>query len=353
MYADATYFRLFREELFAGHVQDLEGKPVDYAPMAFTFSTDVAGEKAPQWEDAIPVDQYLSGEALREIQFPVQEIVRRFRSDGYFLFPPGDANITSSQYYLTSVNLATISPMEKEIEVVHGSYPQPFTSMLELDSVQAMASETIADQLGIQVGDVYFLRQNNIEIPVTIIGIWRPKNPKASYWDVSSPNWLIVNEQSYGGAISEGIPDEFRNSIWYIVADGSSLHATDVAALDERIKNIQTHASTLLKDVKLVSSPLEALGRYQKNAPYLTYLLYAFSVPILGLILAFIGLVTGLFVGQQRGEMAILRSRGASSAQVVGISMLQGILLGHGCVGGRSFHRLLDRPCHWTGAEFP
>ncbi|MCI0552583.1 MAG: ABC transporter permease, partial [Anaerolineae bacterium] len=33
------------------------------------------------------------------------------------------------------------------------------------------------------------------------------------------------------------------------------------------------------------------------------------------------------FVGQQRGEMAILRSRGASAFQVVGISLLQGILL--------------------------
>jgi len=328
LYADATYFRLFREELFAGHVQDLAGKPVDYAPMAFSFTTDVAGKKAPQWDDVVPVDQYLAGEALREIKFPIQQVVRRFRSDGYFLFPPGDANISTSQYYLTSVNVATISPMEDEIEVVHGSYPQPFNSMLELDSVQAMASETLANQFGIQVGDVYFLRQGNIEVPVTIIGIWRPVDDTASYWDNTSPNWFIVNESSYAGAISEAIPDELRSSMWYIVADGSGLHASDVAGLDQRIKDIQGRAGVLLKDVKLTSSPLEALGRYQKNAPYLTYLLYAFSVPILGLILAFIGLVTGLFVGQQRGEMAILRSRGASSAQVVGISMLQGIILG-------------------------
>ncbi len=82
---------------------------------------------------------------------------------------------------------------------------------------------------------------------------------------------------------------------------------------------------------------MDALNRYQKNAPYLTYLLYAFSVPILGLILAFIGLVTDLFVGQQRGEMAILRSRGASSLQIVGISMLQGILLGVVALAGGVF----------------
>ena len=191
LYADATYFRLFREELFAGHIQDLQNHPVDYAPMAFEFTTDVAGKKSPQWQDVIPVDQYLSGEALREINFPIQQTVRRFRTDGYFLYPPGDTNKpASSQIYLTSVDLATISPMESVIEAVHGKYPQPFTSMLDLDSVEAMASESMAEEFGIQIGDVYFLRQNNIEIPVTIVGIWRAVDATAPYWDFSSSNCM-------------------------------------------------------------------------------------------------------------------------------------------------------------------
>lgn len=328
LYADATYFRLFREELFAGHVADLNNHPVDYAPMAFTFAINVAGQKSPQWADVVNVDQYLTGEALRTIGFPVQKVVRRFHTDGYFLFPPFDPKIPGSQYYLTSVNLAFITPMADTVVVVHGGYPQPFTSMLDLDSVQSMVSESLADEFGLQVGDVYYLRWENIEVPVNIVGIWRPVDPLALYWDQSSSNWLLVNEASYTGAISDAIPDELRNSMWYIVADGSSLHPGDIAGFDQRIQAIQTRASTLLADIKLVASPLDALKRYQTNAPFLTYLLYAFSVPILGLILAFIGLVTGLFVGQQRGEMAILRSRGASSAQVIGISMLQGILLG-------------------------
>jgi putative ABC transport system permease protein len=328
LYADATYFRLFREELFAGRVAELDNHPVDYAPMAFTFSINVAGHKSPQWADAVKVDQYLSGEALRTIGFPVQQLVRRFRTDGYFLYPPFDSKIPGSQYYLTSVDLAFITPMASTVEVVHGSYPQPFNSMLDLDSVQAMVSESLAQEFGFQVGDVYYLRQDNIEVPVNVVGIWRPVDPLAPYWDQSSSNWLLVNESSYTGAISDAIPDELRNSMWYMVADGSSLHAGDVAGFDQRIQAIQARASAIQSDTKLIASPLDALKRYQTNAPFLTYLLYAFSVPILGLILAFIGLVTGLFVGQQRGEMAILRSRGASSVQVVGISMLQGIILG-------------------------
>ncbi len=101
-----------------------------------------------------------------------------------------------------------------------------------------------------------------------------------------------------------------------------------------RIQTVENRVDTLLPQTTLIASPLEALARYQDNAPALTYLLFAFSVPILSLILAFIGLVAGLFVNQQRGEMAILRSRGASTLQVVGISLLQGIILGAVALAG-------------------
>ncbi len=97
LYADATYFRLFREELFAGNEAKLANHPVDYAPMAFTFDLNVAGRKSPQWADAVKVDHYLSTNALRTIQFPIEQTVRRFRTDGYYMYPPLDPKINWEQ----------------------------------------------------------------------------------------------------------------------------------------------------------------------------------------------------------------------------------------------------------------
>jgi putative ABC transport system permease protein len=337
LYADAIYFRLFREELFSGNEAKLANHPVDYAPMAFTFNLNVAGNKSPQWSDVVKVDQYLTGNASRTIQFPIEQTVRRFRTDGYYMYPPLDPTIPGSKYFLASVNLAFITPLEKTVRLISGQYPQPYTSILELGEVPAIVSETLANTIGVQAGDVYYLRQNKLEIPVIIFGIWSPEDPSAPYWGIGSENWLLVDEASYTSAISDAVKDELRDSIWYIVADGSNLHSGDIAGLNQRIQVIQEQTNMLQEGVNLISSPLDALNRYQKNAPYLTYLLYAFSVPILGLILAFIGLVTGLFVGQQRFEMAIFRSRGASTLQVVGMSMLQGILLGAVALTGGVF----------------
>ncbi|HEU4746082.1 MAG TPA: FtsX-like permease family protein, partial [Anaerolineales bacterium] len=335
LYADATYFRLLREELLAGRQLDLIQKPVDYTPLSFVFEQKAAGKNSPQWKNVEEVDAYLAGAALRTIDLPILDLVRRFRTDGYFMFPPRDPSNPGTQYSLTTASFAFISPMEETVMIVNGAPPQPFVSLLrEGNTIEAMANESLASEFGVQVGDTYSLRTDNGQIPVTIVGLWRAVDPTASYWDVKDESLLLVHEESYKGIISDRVGDELRNATWMIIADGSSLHAEDVAPLQARIQTIENRADTLLPKTALIASPLEALARYQDNAPTLTYLLFAFSVPILSLILAFIGLVAGLFVNQQRGEMAILRSRGASTLQVVGISLLQGVILGAFALAG-------------------
>src|SRR5690606_31574467 len=59
LYADATYFRLLREELLAGRELDLVQQPADYAPLSFVFEQRAAGRNSPQWKDVVEVDEYL------------------------------------------------------------------------------------------------------------------------------------------------------------------------------------------------------------------------------------------------------------------------------------------------------
>ncbi len=328
LYADGTYFRLFREEILAGREAELATRPPDYAPLTFVFELSAAGRDSPQWEKSLPADRYLSREALDTLGLPVLQQVRRFRTDGYNFYPPEDWNPNGPRYALTSAYLATITPWEGTIELVAGQYPQPATAVTGGYAVQALASEEMAITFGVQIGERFFLRNDQVEIPLDIVGLWRPLDPNAPYWEPQKSAWLLVHPESYGHLISSLVNDELRNCRWVIVADGAHVHSGDVAALTRRINSISQRVAALLPNTHLILSPLEALQRYQKNAPFLTYLLYAFSVPILGLILAFISLVAELFVGQQRSEMAILRSRGASAAQVVAMTVLQGVLLG-------------------------
>jgi putative ABC transport system permease protein len=338
LFADATYFRLLREELLVNREADLTQKPVDYAPLSFVFELKAVGKNSPQWKNVVDVDNYLVNDAPETVGLPVTQFIRRFRTDGYFIYPPRDLSNPGTQYALTTANFAFITPMEETLIVVTGRLPNPYVSLLsEGDVIEAMASEELANQFGVQVDDYYSLRTDRGQIPVVIVGLWRPADPTAPYWDVKDEGWLFIHEETYKSVVADRVDDELVSSVWNIVADGSSLHADDVPTLEKHILSIEAKAATLLPNTKLILSPLDALARYNANAPALTYLLFAFSVPILSLILAFIGLVAGLFVNQQRGEMAILRSRGASSIQVVWMSMLQGIILGAVALTGGVF----------------
>lgn len=326
LYADAIYFRLFREELFSGDETLLENLPVDYAPLGFTYEQKGVGQGNPQWEDVIKVDEYLTGDAIRLMGLPLMKEYRRFHTDFLYLYPPLDTENPDTGYFLGTVRIAFITPLEDAVDIIHGAAPKPST-LIGGGSIEALVSETFALEAGVQLGDIDYLRRDNIEISVTIVGIWREKDPEAPYWDGQSSSWLLVDEASYSGSISGMIDDELFSGMWHIKISGSKLFAADIGALNESILTVNQRVDVLLPETKLIDSPLEALKRYQKNTPSLTYLLFAFSVPILGLIVVFIGLVTGLFVGQQRSEMAVLRSRGASQTQVAWISLLQGILL--------------------------
>jgi putative ABC transport system permease protein len=327
MYAEAIYFRSFREELFAGRENLLKNNPVDYAPLPFVFELQGIGRGNPQWEDVGKVDGYLSKDALLRIGLPVMEDVRRFHTDFLYLYPPGGTKTSGSDLFVDTVRLAFVDPMETTVQIIHGAVPKP-SSLLGGGSVEALVSEAMAIQDGVQLGDAYTVRRDNIDIPVTIVGVWRPVDPAAPYWDTTNSSWLLVNEESYSGSISSALSDELFSSRWSVTFDGSHLFAADIAGLNQNIAAVNQRINILLPGTKLISSPLDALKRYQKNTPTLTFLLFAFSVPILGLIVVFIGLVTGLFVGGQRAEMAILRSRGASRLQVAWILLLQGALLG-------------------------
>jgi len=71
-------------------------------------------------------------------------------------------------------------------------------------------------------------------------------------------------------------------------------------------------------------------------------MLSLFSIPTVGLVLYFIGLIAGMVVQRGQGEIATLRSRGTTRMQIVTIYLLEGTLVGSlGLVGGLMLGRWL------------
>ena len=334
LYADSVYYQTLQTNIAASPEEGTLPRP----PFAFLFHYYGGWHEAVQWEDIQAVDQYISDSVVSQLGLPLEQSVRYVSTNTFPLFPMGTSTYVDDRS-LAYTSLGYMENLEDHIEILEGTFPAP-ASMDQNDPIDVLMHEKMALELGFQIGEVYLghftsMTQSGKEVatdfPLRISGIWRPIDITETYW-ISNPSFyegmLFVPRQTFEERISTYLPDEVYSAYWYLVMDGSDVHVEDVNPLLININTVEKNSDYLLPNIRLSVSPADALWEYKQASQSLTVLLYAFSVPILGLILAFISLVSGLSVERQRNEIAILRSRGASPIQILGLTALEGLILG-------------------------
>ncbi len=337
LYSDAVYYRILHEELAkTNEGQSLINRPA-FAFM-YRYLGSIYGTK--KFSDAEAVDTYLSGPAVDQLGIPVGSLTRYLKSDTLRMFPAGDAvnsAFASTEDPLEWVSFGSATNFENHVNFVAGAMPAPASANPD-EPVEVAVTQVMADKFGIQPGEEYMLFRTTkaesgsrtVQIPVRVSGIWNVTDSMDEYWfyaPTSFDTQLIIPEASFRGRIASLFDDEFDTFMWYWIADGSDVNVSNADRLVSRIDQIRQRAATLLPNTKLEISPYDALRDYQQSSGLLNLLLYAFSIPIVSLLIAFIGLVVGLSVARQRNEIAVMRSRGATALQIISIALVEAMIL--------------------------
>lgn len=334
LYADAVNYRVLQEQLTARPNSAIASRP----PFAFMFMY-MGGLNGPlEWADIEPADDYLRNRVAADLGLPRKIGVRYLATDKLSLYPNDPAAYGGNQKPLEWLNLGTATDIEGQITLLEGVFPAVATPAAD-SPIEALAHEELATRLGLQIGETYILLDRSgalskgrpIQIAVRLTGVWTAADPKSEYWffhPEALADALLVPEATFRDRISLFHTGEIYLAVWYMVMDGADIHADDVPRLTGNIVRAQQAALGLLPNLQLSISPLEALEKYRQSTSWLAIMLYAFSVPILGMALVFIALVAGLAAERQRNETAIFRSRGAAIGQVVGITFSEGVILG-------------------------
>jgi putative ABC transport system permease protein len=334
LYADGVYYRTLQENITGGPGNEIKARP----PFSFLFHYYGGWDGNLNWEDIQPVTEYLSNSVADTLDLPQSEEVRFISTDSYPLVPQGESDRSAGKQFIHT-RLGVMSGLRDRIHILDGRFPN-VENASDSEALDVLISSNLAEETGYQVGDVYqlyvsedwFIERDPLrEIPVQIVGIWEPDDPSADFW-ISDPsiynNVLFIPEESFTTIVDQYIPEAIFSAYWYFVMDGSNVYSGDVQPILRNIYKLERNAYVLLPNLRLSVSPVEVLTTYRRATDLLTILLYAFTVPIIGLILAFIGLVSRLTVERQRNEIAVMRSRGASPFQVLSFTILEGVLLG-------------------------
>ena len=345
LYTDAANFKVLQEELSGA---DEEGGP-SRPPFAFMYRYIGAWHGAVDTADFDPVNEYIRDSVPGIIGLPVEKSTRYIKTDNYSLFPASEAAYIGLRQPLGWVNVGFVDDIQDHIAIMEGTFPATATS--DAEAIEVMVSVEFADETGLQPGEEYVIFQRAqtgdgdaaeeskpVQHIVRIVGVWEATDSSDTYWfynPKSLNNTLLVPEESFRAKIAPVAENEVYAAIWYVVFDGDKIRTDDVPNLLGRIGYANTRVSNLLPNTVLDISPQDELESYRYTTFIMTIVLYVFSVPILLLVFYFIGMIAGLIVQRQRGEIAIYKSRGAGDWQVIGIYALEGLMIGVvGLIGG-------------------
>ena len=331
IYSESVAYRILTERLTEG--PDRINRP----PFSFMFSYIGSWNQPVNWEDIGGLDRYLREKGGQELGLPTTRIVRHLETQNFRLYPANETNYRDENRSLDYVSFGTTENIEAQVEMVEGALPAPADP--DPNSViEVMIHENFASEFGMQAGEIYsgynWRLENDDPMQITeirIAGIWRPRDDESEYW-FYRPNVfqdiLLINEATYVNRLAPNTDSEINLAVWYLVTDGGSVNTSRVDELLQRHIDTEKIADQYLPGTYIQASPEEELKPYQRIVTVLTLTLTVFSIPIVALLIAFLVMLVGLVVDGQRNETAVMRSRGTSPFQVVGLTTVEGVIMG-------------------------
>jgi putative ABC transport system permease protein len=328
IYSDAVHTRMLAEELAS------EGRP-PYAVMYWYLGSNA--EPLDQ-EEIDPLDRYIVETTPGVIGLPLALSVRHVATDYMRLFPADAGLYETTDQVLEWPALGFVTGFEEHIEIIEGHAPSQSPAP---GTVEVLVHRELAELMGLNVEERYVMvgstrdetsgRERQIQIEVILAGVWLPKDETEPFWFYRPRAFakvFMVPERVFLDRIGSLYEEEIYKQVWYHVYDGAGVAIEEVSRLRAAFTEVRSQIGTRLKGASVALSPEDAMRQYQRQSFNLVLLLYVFSIPVLGLVLYFVSLISGMVVERQRNEIALLRSRGTSRMQIFAIYILEGVIIG-------------------------
>ncbi|MBR6044519.1 MAG: FtsX-like permease family protein [Ruminococcus sp.] len=168
------------------------------------------------------------------------------------------------------------------------------------------------------------------KIKIRIVGSFGVSSETDSYWSEGLDNEyssaLIMDYDTlYGEGLDSGAINLSYLAQRYAM-DYSKLDMNNVSGI---LETCDAQAEAYRKAKVTFSLPVvEILRDYGARADKLRLILWLVQIPVIMMILVYLFMVSQLNVEQERNEIAVFKSRGASRLQVMGIYALESLILG-------------------------
>ena len=238
-----------------------------------------------------------------------------------------------------SAGLAFLTGLEEHVEIVLGESLGPEELAAGGAAIPALVSERFYYDHDVRVGDIFLFGLDNpaVVAPVAVLvrGVWRPADTDRGFW-FEEPDafafFFFMSEADFLGRVAPTLGEHVRRYAWFLLFDDTELSVDKVAPMLTAIARIQARTSGLLSHVDLTAPAYELLQKYADRAAALRVFLLVLSLPVLLTLLLYTIISSEFMVASEESEIVTLKSRGASSLQIVGLYVLEMLAIGAMCL---------------------
>ncbi|MDF2670682.1 MAG: hypothetical protein K0R67_2988 [Paenibacillus sp.] len=274
------------------------------------------------------IDDFMRNEASPGFNLPVDMLVQERKTAMYAIAPADKTRIESKTN--RQAEFAARSDLFDHIRLRDGRLPanQPVNGIYE-----ALVVEQALKQFNMVLGNVFIIEDEEAQTKITIkpVGVIDKKDDADPYWYSNLGEYyqtFFIDFELYENHFTTGKVLPSTSASWLFLLNYSEIDLTSVHRFVETSGRIDTFLFNQFNTYNVDAPAITTLQTYFEREASLRKMLWALYVPIMIMLAFYLYMVSNLITEQQKAEIAVLRSRGASRIQVLSGYMIEGVLLG-------------------------
>ncbi len=272
------------------------------------------------------------------------------RSSTFFLTEPGTP-VDYEDDLRARAHFLFFSAVEEHVTLVESApfaAAPPTTDPTQPPALEVWIGAEAARGLGVGVGETFdlypFWRDDVEPIAITVAGLIEVNDPAEEYWFgnahrllVDTTRWptfpFVIDERAFIEVIAPYLPSIDGTFETFAFIDPTRINNRNAEQVELNLRALERAIRAELELSVLSSELPDVIAEYQQKLFFTRLPLFALMLLIVGIGLYYLVLVATMVVERQAGEIALLKSRGASLGQIMTAYLIEGLALAAFAIG--------------------
>lgn len=322
MYADGALKRVVSASL----QEKSDGMPAGSVLIRY----QAAGSERADLNALKDADAYIREQIPNDIRFPHQAYVRSYSLRSAALTPEDPSKVDPSKR--RTMSLGAQSGLKDQVELTQGEW---FKDQPQNGIVEVVLYEEAMFRNDIHIGDVFnYPIAGGLGIAplkVKVVGVFKPKLDTDPYWFQGMESLLtsfFTSDQTFEEYVLQNKKIPLNLANWYYAFDLREIQTSQLSPLERTLERLDITLYQKLKNTRVDISFIPLLQEFKVQSLQLQVLLFTLAAPMIAMVFYYIVMNSRQALDRQRSVIAVIRSRGGSTRQIIWIYLLEGLILG-------------------------